>query len=991
MPNFNLQPLSEDELNGLQPVERNSAEMQTAARAGNEAKLEQFASNIPWVGKPAAQLFNALGSRGASNPGNFIAGPINGLSKLGNAVGDWAQNKPIDVSDAWQIPDEVTRRADMRRYTAPGGNILNGLQYDGGVTPADEAGRGIAEGLGGEIAGAYATGGLSLLAKGTGLVRQLQKSDQLRRAVTLANSSQRGRQAFKAGGYFAETLTSTTLATLFMDNSEGNLGNITQIFDPKAKPLPFGVDQDDDYLEATGKTVFGEGLLAPLAIFGIAMPIAPFRRSILNGDLPTAVQQMVDAEIAPYGAVAPQNRLPGMQGPQEPGGALAVVPPPEPGGAIVPYDSAISRGIDENLQVQQVTQQRQRLQDMGLVQAGRGNQLELTMPGVVDPGVKMQIRQLQTERGLLIKQGADEGALSKIDQQIDDLTMQGSSNAERIPPQQGELDMPDGRPELDTYLAMLDEMSDEQLGRMLENVNGPVKEKQRQAKIEEAQLRMQDIEQRQLNTEARLAAGEITPKGATRINNKIKKELDAARAEADRLQADANEPKTFTVGQQLDMNMQGQLDFSPQAMAPDVELPPIKDFEFVELPDGTGMWRAKGTSERMSGGYQSVDDYREVLMGMGRDVLRDMARPNMQPDGTWKGSPEASAVLKAQTGRRVDRAKKVDIVNALVELAQKRGRFVDLQLDMKLPQQGDLALFDTTVGGEYSMLPKSEMNKAAAREAIKKELLQMAINNGEVQAPVTPLPNRPTVDYDQMGLIDDLLSDENGQFALDYATDAVPTYRAGKKSTEAMLEEIRLRLDFGRLDGDALQMQNRAVLDAMNWDQMTWAQKQESGLLDPSQYSYRGQALEFGTERLGFQRKTEVNWVKGGPEQEAAARLAANKPVVQRPGSKKVTPPKAKRAKEPEVVRYQMVKGEIIADPAIAPPKQPKLVNPETQTGLTDNPLDLLENQPKAFQDRVVKQTMDEKRATMQSRKSNLQDLEAEIAELENQQIGRSC
>ena len=981
MPNFNLQPLSEDQLNDLQPVERNSAEMQTAARAGNEAKLEQFASNFPWVGKPAAQLFNALGSRGASNPGNFIAGPINGLSKLGNALGDWAQNKPVDVSDAWQIPDEVTRRADMRRYTAPGGNILNGLQYDSGVTPADEAGRGIGEALGGEIAGAYATGGLSLLAKAGGLVNKIQQSDKLRRAVTLANSSQRGRQALKAGGYFAETLTSTTLATLFMDNSEGNLGNITQIFDPKAKPLPFGVDQDDDYLEATRKTVFGEGLLAPLAIFGIAMPIAPFRRSILNGDLPTAVQQMVDAEIAPYGAVAPQNRLPGMQGPQEPGGALAVVPPPEPGGAIVPYDSAISRGIDENLQVQQVTQQRQRLQDMGLVQTGRGNQLELTMPGVVDPGMKLQIRQLQTERGLLIKQGADEGALSKIDQQIDDLTMQGSSNAERIPPQQSELDMPDGRPELDTYLAMLDEMSDEQLGRMLENVNGPVKEKQRQAKIEEAQLRMQDIEQKQLNTEARLAAGEITPKGATRINNKIKKELDAARAEVDRLQADVNEPKTFTVGQQLDMNMQGQLDFSPQAMAADVELPPIKDFEFIELPDGTGMWRPKG--EKVSGGYGSAAAYKEDLMGWNRDLLRKMANPT--------NSPELAALIKARTGRRVYSAKKADIVNAFVELAEKRGRFaapaaVFEQVELNVPQQGDLALFDTTVGGEYSMLPKSAMNKAAAREAIKKELLQMAINNGEVQAPVTPLPNRPSVEYDQMGLIDDLLSDENGQFALAYATDAVPTYRAGKKSTEAMLEEIRLRLDFGRLDGDALQMQNRAVLDAMNWDQMTWAQKQESGLLDPSQYAYRGQALEFGTERLGFKRKTEVNWVKGGSEQEAAARLAANKPVVQKSGSKKVTPPKERKA-----VRYQMVKGEVIADPAIAPPKQPKPAIPESQTGLTDAPLDLLENQPKAFQKRAVNQVMDEKRATLNNNKANLKNIEAEMAELEKQQIGRSC
>ena len=33
----------------------------------------------------------------------------------------------------------------------------------------------------------------------------------------------------------------------------------------------------------------------------------------------------------------------------------------------MPYDSAISRSIDENLQVQQVAAQRQRLEQMGLV------------------------------------------------------------------------------------------------------------------------------------------------------------------------------------------------------------------------------------------------------------------------------------------------------------------------------------------------------------------------------------------------------------------------------------------------------------------------------------------------------------------------------------------------------------------------------------------------------------------------------------------------
>jgi len=90
-------------------------------------------------------------------------------------------------------------------------------------------------------------------------------------------------------------------------------------------------------------------------------------------------------------------------------------------------------------------------------------------------------------------------------------------------------------------------------------------------------------------------------------------------------------------------------------------------------------------------------------------------------------------------------------------------------------------------------------------------------------------------------------------------------------------------------------------------------------------------------------------------------------------------------------VTYRMAKGEVIADPAIAPPKQPKPAIPESQTGLTDAPLDLLENQPKAFQKRAVNQVMDEKRATLNNNKANLKNIEAEMAELEKQQIGRSC
>ena len=987
MPNFNLQPLDEQELNSLQPVARGGAEMRTAARAGNAEKLESMASKIPWVGKPAAQLFNALGSLDASNPANFVAGPINGISKLGNAVGDWVQGKDVDTGDAWQIPDEFTRRFDMRRYSGSGDKGFSGLEYESGVTPADEAGRGIAEGLGGEIAGAAATGGLSLLAQPLGITRRLMQSNQIRQAVMAANRTQTGRRLLSAGNYGAEAVTSTALASLFMDNSEGNLGNITQLFDPNAKPLPFGVEEDDDYLEATGKTIFGEGILAPLAIFGVAMPVAPFRRAILDGNMPRAAQEIINSELAPYGAVAPQNRLPGMQGPQEPGGALAVAPTPEPGGAIVPYDSAISRGIDENLQVQQVVQQRQRLENMGLVETGRGNQLQLTMPGVVDPEVKLQIRQLQTERGVLIKDGADDAALAQIDQQIDDLTMQGSSNADRIPPQQGELDMPDGRPELDTYLAMMDEMGDEQLARMLENINGPLKTKQRQGKIEAQQQRIQDLEQEILNIQQRLgpdAKKPLTATGAKRKVNKVEVELTAARTELDRLQADATESKSTTVGQQLDINMQGQLDFSPQAMAADVELPPIKDFEFVELPDGTGMWRPKG-EEKVTGGYGSAAAYREDLMGWNRDLLRKMANPT--------NSPELAALIKARTGRRVYGAKKVDIVNAFVELAEKRGRFaapaaVFEQVELNVPQQGDLALFDTTVGGEYSMLPKTAMNRASRREAIKKELLQAAINNGEVQAPVTPLPKRPTVDYDQTSLINDLMSDENGQFALAYATDALPTYRAGNKSVEAMLEEIRLRLDFGKLDGDALRMQRQAVLDSLNWDQLTWAQKQQTGLIDTSKYSYQGQALQYGREQLGFKRQSEVNWVKGGAEQEAAALLEANRPNVIKPSTKKSAKAKQETATPPKQPQtYKFAKGEVVAEGAIAPPRAEVKSSLEAPPGYSDR----FEDLPPRLQKRKLNQFMDGKRVNMDGNKQRLAMIEAEQAQLQAQQLGRSC
>ena len=53
----------------------------------------------------------------------------------------------------------------------------------------------------------------------------------------------------------------------------------------------------------------------------------------------------------------------------------------------------MSRSTSEQLQIPQVTPQRDRLMQMGLAEDGRGSvRLELTMDGVVDPEVKLQPR-----------------------------------------------------------------------------------------------------------------------------------------------------------------------------------------------------------------------------------------------------------------------------------------------------------------------------------------------------------------------------------------------------------------------------------------------------------------------------------------------------------------------------------------------------------------------------------------------------------------------
>jgi hypothetical protein len=98
------------------------------------------------------------------------------------------------------------------------------------------------------------------------------------------------------------------------------------------------------------------------------------------------------------------------------------------------------------------------------------------------------------------------------------------------------------------------------------------------------------------------------------------------------------------------------------------------------------------------------------------------------------------------------------------------------------------------------------------RERLKGEILQRAIDNGEVQPPFSPLPERPRTTFQQSSMVDEMFADPTGQLPLLYANDQLPTYKAGSKNADALIEELRLRFEYKALD-DAAQQAQRPLFD----------------------------------------------------------------------------------------------------------------------------------------------------------------------------------
>jgi hypothetical protein len=129
MPTFNLAPKPEDldpQWDDRAPQSMGDGTQRPTAgqaRAIGNARAEAAAGPL----KPLVQFANTLAS--PDTKVGIFTGPVNGISKLGNAIGDLVQGKPIDVKDAWTISDKTARQLNPWR-------VGTGQE----VTPADEAG-----------------------------------------------------------------------------------------------------------------------------------------------------------------------------------------------------------------------------------------------------------------------------------------------------------------------------------------------------------------------------------------------------------------------------------------------------------------------------------------------------------------------------------------------------------------------------------------------------------------------------------------------------------------------------------------------------------------------------------------------------------------------------------------------------------------------------------------------------------------------------------
>lgn len=106
----------------------------------------------------------------------------------------------------------------------------------------------------------------------------------------------------------------------------------------------------------------------------------------------------------------------------------------------------------------------------------------------------------------------------------------------------------------------------------------------------------------------------------------------------------------------------------------------------------------------------------------------------------------------------------------------------------------------------------------AQREALRAQVMQKAIANGEVRPPETPipaLPDGPAVSL--KAAADDLLAG---------------TVKPGSPAAQAIADEVRLRAEYAQQDADIRWQQEQALRDATNYEELPFDQKKALGMGD---------------------------------------------------------------------------------------------------------------------------------------------------------------
>ena len=920
METFNLPSLTESEIDGLKPRRQTRTEsMQTL-----ETSTEEKAGAL----KPAVQLLNTLGSEDVK--AGMVVGPWNAITNLTNATGDLIQRKPIDVSDNYlKISDETTRKLNPFKLGREG------------VTKSDESGLDFGEAAGAEFAG-WMTG-TSLLKMGSraawlySLTNALRRSRKVNTGIKSAVAVDRAKRWADRGKFAARWSLSTSFAAPFFDYSEGNLSNLTEdlinrYFDTDID-LPLSVKPGDNYLDSFGKGWGTDAVAMPIGILGFS----GLTRNLVNmGTDAFTTAKSVPVEIMDNFSDSVVNTYkPALER------GFDGLPVGKLGGELATYDSAISRAIAEQTQIKQVTDQRDRLTKMGLIEVGENNQLELIYPGVVNKEIKGQFDAIRSQRGQLIKQANATGEditkqldeLDKAEEQLTELSMAG--NPAPMPgfkPRQ--LDLPDVRDELDTVLAKLDELSDTQIRELHTQVNIPARQKaqldlitQQSEKVKSIQAELDAIPEKlkvgaeNLATKGKAGKGGLTELGAKRKVKALEKDLEQAQLDLDNL-TNKDKPKDVLVGDQLKLGLDEYISPAPvegettlfswinkvdpkdinagddainrivqsfdKAFGTQWKNGPIESIgNYINVAD-VGRVTAEEIIKKASRdvkklsantilrdakadriankkrfktqsietkrkqpldpyeeGPPTYDQYRNDLMQLHRDKLRDISAPGE--------NPEIAAIVMQRTGRRVWKAKKADIVEAFVEYYKKTGGYGIWvsELQTNLGFSPDDIKTTSKLGrsvdpeGVEGMVPQADYKprgmQASEREMMKQGILEAAIRNGEIQPPSSPLPERPKTNFSQESFIDELLSDETGQLSMLYNANLIPAYEASGKNSGAIIDEFRLRSEYQELDTKSLRAQKEAWIQQNGWEDLPFEEKRKLGLYSKWEYALKGE------------------------------------------------------------------------------------------------------------------------------------------------------